>query len=813
MVGGQVEGKLFSYPENLKALKILIAAKYGGHNVQLDSSFKFGVDNLTPAFLKKFPHGKVPCVELGDGRLLDESNSAAWLLSPESMLGGGEKAAQAEVVKWMSLADNEATPAACNWVYPIIGILEPSPAQERGRSDILNLFSNWNSTLRSRTWLVGERISLADVALATSLYLVFEHCMDSSLRSSLPHLTRWFTTVLGQKEVKEVLAGLNLKESVPKLGAVTAPAATTAVAPKTKSSPEASPAPGGLAMEETVTEGVAALQVADGLYTSEQRGNDEAGEGTARVPFKTVLRAMLHHGKEPFPPIWVDVKEGSDAAKEGKKYEPIAKAQLKKVTKLWAQEVTKAQKRAKAEEEAREAQLKRAEEAKKVVIAEDPALEKAVKTKISGGQALRGKRVQVCGWVHRLRTQGKGLMFITLRDGTDFLQCILTGNLCQTYDAVMLTTESTVRIFGVLEVVPEGKTAPGGHELKADYWELIGSAPSGGADSLLNAESNPDVQLDNRHIMIRGENTSKVLKLRSVVTNAFREHFFSKGCFEVTPPTLVQTQCEGGSTLFGLKYFGEDAYLTQSSQLYLETCIPALGDVFCVAQSYRAEKSRTRRHVAEYTHIEAEFPFIDFEELLSRLENMVCDVVDRVLKSPLGSLVHELNPDFKPPKMPFRRMKYTEAIQWLKDNDYKKDDGSFYEIGEDIPEAPERFMTDKIGEPIMLHGFPADIKAFYMQKCKDDRRFTEAVDILMPNVGEIVGGSMRMDDMDELLAAYEKEGLDPAPYYWYTDQRKFGTCEHGGFGLGLERFLCWLLDRHHIREVCLYPRYMGRCRP
>merc|ERR1712183_819042 len=175
----------------------------------------------------------------------------------------------------------------------------------------------------------------------------------------------------------------------------------------------------------------------------------------------------------------------------------------------------------------------------------------------------------------------------------------------------------------------------------------------------------------------------------------------------------------------------------------------------------RAEKSRTRRHVAEYTHIEAEFPFIDFEELLSRLENMVCDVVDRVLKSPLGSLV--------------------------------------YELGEDIPEAPERFMTDKIGEPIMLHGFPADIKAFYMQKCKDDRRFTEAVDILMPNVGEIVGGSMRMDDMDELLAAYEKEGLDPAPYYWYTDQRKFGTCEHGGFGLGLERFLCWLLDRHHIR--------------
>merc|ERR1711971_621900 len=516
---------------------------------------------------------------------------------------------------------------------------------------------------------------------------------------------------------------------------------------------------------------------------------------------------------EPFPPIWEDVKEGSDAAKEGKKYDPIAKAQLKKVTKLWAQEVTKAQKRAKKEEEDREAQLKRAEEAKKVVIAEDPALEKAVKTKISGGQALRGKRVQVCGWVHRLRTQGKGLMFITLRDGTDYLQCILTGNLCQTYNAVMLTTESTVRIFGVLEEVPEGKTAPGGHELAADYWELIGSAPSGGADSILNTESNPDVQLDNRHIMLRGENTSKVLKMRSVVTNAFREHFFSRGYFEVTPPTLVQTQCEGGSTLFGLKYFGEDAYLTQSSQLYLETCIPAMGDVFCMAESYRAEQSRTRRHLAQYTHIEGECPFINFDELLDRLEDLICDVVDRVLKGPHGQHVLELNPDFKAPVKPFKRMAYVEAVQWLKDHDYKKEDGTFYEIGEDIPEAPERFMTDTIGTPIMLTRFPADIKSFYMQKCKDDRRYTESVDVLMPNVGEIVGGSMRMDNKEELLEAYKKEGLDPSPYYWYTDQRKFGTCEHGGYGLGLERFLCWMLNRYHIRDVCLYPRFLGRCQP
>jgi len=573
---------------------------------------------------------------------------------------------------------------------------------------------------------------------------------------------------------------------------------------------------------EEVTSKMEAVQVAgdpapvshqEGLYTSEERGNDESGEGTYKVPFKTVIKAMKHAGKEPFPQIYVDPKPDSEAAKSGKKYETIAKAQLKKMTKLWQQEVRKEEAKAKQAKEAEEARLKRAEEAKKIVINLDTTLPEPAKIKIDKCKDHRGQRVVVCGWVHRFRTQGKNLMFLLLRDGTDFIQCVLNGDMCQTYEAVMLSTEATVRVYGVVEAVPEGKTAPGGHELVVDYWQLIGAAPSGGAEAILNVESHPDVQLDNRHIMIRGENTSKVLKLRSVVTHAFREHFFSKGYFEVTPPTLVQTQCEGGSTLFSLKYFGEDAYLTQSSQLYLETVIPALGDVFCMAQSYRAEKSRTRRHIAEYTHIEAECPFITFDELLDRLEDLVCDVVDRVLKSPLGSLVYELNPDFKPPSKPFRRMAYEEAIQWLKDNDYKKEDGTYYEIGEDIPEAPERFMTDKINEPIMLNRFPADIKSFYMQKCKDDRRYTESVDILMPNVGEIVGGSMRMDNMEELMEAYEKEGLDPAPYYWYTDQRKFGTCEHGGYGLGLERFLCWLLNRYHIRDVCLYPRFLGRCKP
>ncbi|XP_022223154.1 asparagine--tRNA ligase, cytoplasmic [Drosophila obscura] len=545
------------------------------------------------------------------------------------------------------------------------------------------------------------------------------------------------------------------------------------------------------------------------LFTSEKSGSDESGDGSEAKPYKSILQAMRHAGKEPFPTIYVDSKDPNAA----EAFEPAAKSQLKKIQKLFVREGHKNAEKQQREAGDAEKRQQNLEEARKVKISEDPSWPVARKIRIMEGTDNRGSRVKVYGWVHRLRRQGKALIFITLRDGTGFLQCVLNDQLCQTYDALTLSTESTVVLFGTLKLVPEGKSAPGGHELNVDYWELIGLAPPGGADAILNEEAQPDVQLDNRHIMIRGENTSKVLKMRSVVMQAFRAHYFARGYNEVTPPTLVQTQVEGGSTLFKLQYFSEEAYLTQSSQLYLETCLPALGDVFTIAQSYRAEQSRTRRHLAEYTHIEAECPFLTFDDLLDRLEDLVCDVVDRVLKSPWGHLVKELNPDFKPPTKPFRRMNYSDAIKWLKENNVTKDDGTFYEFGEDIPEAPERKMTDAINEPIMLCRFPAEIKSFYMSRCPEDKTLTESVDVLLPNVGEIVGGSMRIFDSEELLKGYQREGIDPKPYYWYTDQRIYGTLPHGGYGLGLERFLCWLLNRYHIREVCLYPRFLDRCKP
>lgn len=348
--------------------------------------------------------------------------------------------------------------------------------------------------------------------------------------------------------------------------------------------------------------------------------------------------------------------------------------------------------------------------------------------KIRDAKNYRGSKVLIQGWAHRIRQQGKMLMFIILRDGSGYIQCVLAKSLCQKAQELALQTEATLKLSGLLKELPPGKSAPGGHELQVENVELIGNAPPGGIDNALNEESGVDVQLDQRHLMLRGENLSRIMLFRSLLTKHLRQHYYDRGFVEVTPPTLVTGQVEGGSTLFKLNFFGEEAYLTQSSQLYLESVLPSLGDVFCIAQSYRAEQSRTRRHLAEYTHVEAERPFISFDDLLDTIEDLICDLIERVIADPVANqILKELNPNFKQPKKPFKRMEYADAIRYLKDNNITKESGEFYQFGEDIPEMPERKMTDQINEPIMLTKFPAGIKAFYMSRCREDNSLTESV--------------------------------------------------------------------------------------
>ena len=536
------------------------------------------------------------------------------------------------------------------------------------------------------------------------------------------------------------------------------------------------------------------------IYTSAAEGSDTVGTGSKEKPFKSVLQAMLSAGEEPFPQI---------LAVGEKDWELISKTAYKNALKIYRKKKPTPGPGGEAKPLSKEETPAQAE----VSIKMDSSLPEPLRAKIRDVAKHVGKRVFVQGWADSKRQQSKKLIFLVLRDGTGLLQCLLTDNLALTPEALALSLESSVSVWGQVSKVKEGQSAPGGLEVVADYWELVGASPSGGAEAIVNESSGVDLQLDQRHLMLRTQSLSNTFRLRSYITQCFRDHYFAKGYVEVTPPTLVQTQVEGGSTLFKLDYFGEPAYLTQSSQLYLETVIPSLGDVYCISQSYRAEGSRTRRHLAEYTHVEGECPFIAFSDLLDSLEDLIVDVAERAMSSHLGELLRQVNPDFKPPKRPFKRMTYSDAIKYLREHEIKKEDDTYYEYGEDIPEKPERTMTDQIGLPIMLTRFPVSIKSFYMARCADDPGETESVDVLLPGVGEVVGGSMRSCKYEELMAGFQREGIDPKPYYWYLDQRKYGTCPHGGYGLGLERFLTWMLGKFHIREVVLYPRFSERCTP
>ncbi|KAH7911381.1 asparaginyl-tRNA synthetase [Hygrophoropsis aurantiaca] len=578
-------------------------------------------------------------------------------------------------------------------------------------------------------------------------------------------------------------------------------------------------------------------------YIDESSGVDAPGRGSIDQPYQSLAYAFFSTGSTQDGDA--ETTEGVEAKYLYRKdpnseYDEPTKSATKKAKKD-AQGLEKKAARAvadeKEEQEKREKREKKLEESRKIVLTEDASLPKAVKAKIINLEPLRDKRVRLSGWVHRLRDQ-QDIMFIVLRDGTGYLQAILTGNANKTYDALTLEREASVELTGTIKVVPEGQKAPGGHELVVDYWRVLGRAP--GAEEAfsnrLNEQSDPSIQADLRHLVMRGETSSSVLRLRAALLTAFRATLATLNCLEVTPPCLVQTQVEGGATLFKLDYYGQPAYLTQSSQLYLETCLASLGDVFSVQESFRAENSHTRRHLSEYTHLEIEVAFVKFEELMDHIETIICETVDKLLADTSASaLIKSLNPSFTAPIRPFTRMSYVSAIAWLNEhsilhpaedaegNVIKDDDGNVkmvkHQVGDDIAEAAERQMTDIIGRPVFLYGFPAEIKAFYMTKLPrvegqpEGVHYTESCDLLMPGVGEIVGGSMRIPDMDELIAAYKREGIDPTPYYWYTDQRKYGTCEHGGYGLGVERFLAWMANRYTVRECSLFPRWPNRATP
>lgn len=419
--------------------------------------------------------------------------------------------------------------------------------------------------------------------------------------------------------------------------------------------------------------------------------------------------------------------------------------------------------------------------------------------------------VSICGWLQNVRVVGKKVFYI-IRDGSGFLQGVASPQdyKSDNFDQLgNLFRETSVEVQG--KIKSDSRAPFLGLEMSLFRLNVIG-ASSPDIESEYRPDSTPEILMDKRHLVIRGQKTSNILRTRSIVTQALRNFFFSRNCIEVHPPTLVQTQVEGGSTLFKLKYFDQDAYLTQSSQLYLETVIFALRDVFCILPSYRAEKSRTRRHLTEYTHVEGEFAFMDFEGLLEFLESMVRSVIKETLEK-AADIVLSINPNFKLDDKPFLRITYEEAIHLLNKYEILNDDGQPFKLGDEINEKPERLLIDTLGHPTFLMKFPTKQKAFYMKRDPNDLTVTFSVDLLAPTVGEIVGGSEREDKMERLLERIHEENLDTSSYYWYLDTRKYGSVPHSGFGLGLERFLMYILGLEHIRDACLYPRLQNRVTP
>jgi asparaginyl-tRNA synthetase len=525
------------------------------------------------------------------------------------------------------------------------------------------------------------------------------------------------------------------------------------------------------------------------IYIDTDTGiDDEVTLGSETRPYKTLAYAYIQHGGSNGNTYLSRASTTGPVSADGDPAERLiwkepAKSAVKKAQgalDAHKKKLLKQQEQAAKEQEKESARLKTLEDAKKIVITEDPSLPKATKITIGNKSAeLEGTRVKVSGRIHRLRQQ-KDYTFITLVDGYGYLQCILpSGDLTKTYDALTFAQGTSLTLFGEMKKVPGDKKAPDNREVHVDYYKVLGSSPSG-PDAITNRVSEQQDQwesdmLDKRHLVLRGETASSVMKVRSAIEWAFAKAYRELQFTKISPPAFVQTQVEGGSTLFELDYYGEKTYLTQSSQLYLETGIPSLGNVYCIEKSFRAEKSLTRRHLSEYTHVEAELDFIDFEDLLDHLEQIICTVIDTILADPeIAGYIKTLNPEFKAPARPFKRMRYSDAIDWLNAQDppILNEEGNPHVFGDDIAEAAERRMTDIINLPILLTHFPVEINAFYMKKEEADRRVTESVDVLMPGVGEIVGGSMRMEGYEELMEAYKREGISPKEYYWYTEQRK-----------------------------------------
>lgn len=417
------------------------------------------------------------------------------------------------------------------------------------------------------------------------------------------------------------------------------------------------------------------------------------------------------------------------------------------------------------------------------------------------GGCCEGESVDINGWVYRKR-ESKDVIFIVIRDATGIVQCTVKKKSPMWDVAEEVTIESSVLLSGA---VRRDKRAPGGFEISVDKLEIVGLAET----FPITKDQSEEFLRDVRHLWLRSRKMSTIMKMRSEVLRYIDDFFRSRDFFEVSPPMFISSACEGGATLFGIKYFDKQLYLTQSAQLHLEALIYSLEKVYCVAPSFRAEKSRTIRHLTEYWHVEAEWPFADMDDLMRLEEDLVSYVCQKTVENckremkSLGANVSKLVAI----KTPFPRITYTGAIERLNSKDFK------IRWGEDLGFDEEKALAKDFGGPFFIHAYPRQIKAFYCKTYRDNPDLVMSADMLVPRIGEISTGGAREDDKGELLRRLREFGLREEDYDWYIDLRRYGTVPHVGFGLGVERLLGWMLDLESIMDTIPFPRTIRRFYP
>ncbi len=418
-----------------------------------------------------------------------------------------------------------------------------------------------------------------------------------------------------------------------------------------------------------------------------------------------------------------------------------------------------------------------------------------------------GEEVTLKGWLHNRRSSGK-IHFLTVRDGSGFIQAVMSkaavgDELFHLTDH--LSQETSIIVTGTARA---DKRAPSGFEIDVKSLEVVGESHD---FPITPKEHGVDFLLDRRHLWIRSERQQAILRVRHEIISAVRDYFNSRGFILADTPIFTPAACEGTTTLFPAQYFEEQtAYLTQSGQLYNEANAMALGRVYCFGPTFRAEKSKTRRHLTEFWMVEPEMAYADLNDVMNLAEGLVVSVVARVLETrrPELKVLERDTTKLESVQAPFPRLSYDEAVARLKAR------GQPIEWGGDFGGPDETVLSSEFDRPVMVHRYPAAVKAFYMKPDPERANLALGVDVLAPEgYGEIIGGGERLADLDLLLTRLKAHNLPQEAFEWYLDLRRYGTVPHGGFGMGIERVVAWICGLEHVRETIPYPRMLYRLYP